>query len=328
MNIRLEDLKACAEAQRVSGCLTDKEARQIQKSLLLLQPDFVEPKRAPRKLLAGDRIVQARKLGRVSRRDPRKIGPSTMVTYAAGRHVRARIDELFGISHFFNRRATRVYARLMAITDVVEALWRFVAGTPLGDRFGHADHRAGGLKSLFEALQRSRRADASRMLARHIDDYRESIQEITEQPFRALILQIDSLLDRLVTIAAAGERRALAEPAHALKRAVRRLRMIHYFEIRVVSVLSFYLQRTRGPDRSLNDASVKMFLDRLALASSKVEAFGPNDLQPDVRGGFLVGCATSRALLEDGSYELAKEVLKDSVLALSDPSYALPTQTT
>lgn len=310
------EVRRCADDLLASGSMEPEVVQMVLKILHLLEQDFAEPKRAPRKLVASRRLKQAREL----RADPdrRKIAPSAMAAYAASHHLDVRIEDLGEIRRFFDRSNFRVFLLLEEHRETIRRLREFVDARPTicGDPLRHA--YPGEFSELKLMLaDPDKRKNAQTLLQRRLHDFIRRLELMRELPFVALAERTRRTLRMLSAYADEGQVLAMGKLQQQLFQNVMQMRMLDHLESRIIGPLAFYIARTPAKKRQVTDAvrvDVRRRLDVMLKAIHRLpkEAIA-GSLQDEIIRKIALGMTADT----QGKLRLAERFLKEASRELS-----------
>ncbi len=316
----MREIRGCAEAMLVGGILEPDEHEQIRLMLLLTAEEFREPKRAPRKTRTAVHLQKASMLNFESLDDARKIAPSSMVAYAACYQVDRRIQDVWSVNGYFNTRSVRAYFHIRRVHEIVEQFWRFLCGKSRTPRRGLMQ-KMSEMRELFHLLADSHRGkNALVLLYKRLIARRGAFLGIAIQPYTGLAEAVVARIERLAFSAEAGDRERMKKIGRELRRILRRMRLIHHLETRVISPIAVYVQRVPARKRVADAPLLRMFLARLHQATGRVRTFTSREMHPELKSAFLVSVTASERAFVEGDFVRAKEYIKDATRMLADVS--------
>lgn len=312
LDVTLADVHACAQFILTSGCMSHNERRGIAAILARLERDLRYVRNA-RKDVGKSRIRQSHELFLSGNR--RMIAPAAGVLSAgAGHHLRERISDLTNIHRFFGGRGIAVHSFIRGIQWRIQEVSRF-----LGPTSGQVpDEELGGL--LLRLSHPDRGPDGLRLLRGQLVEQRASLDSIIIQPHYGLAMLATFKLDDMIEDVDQNDRERLGLHASELRQIIRRMRMIDFVEMELVSILSFYMERIPQSWRSPNDPEMQRFMWRLGQARARIGRFTPEECDPALKQWLFLRFETVESVTRSGDFSSAKNGLKGATRELASVS--------
>lgn len=291
-----------------SGIATEEEYEQVLGTLRDLSAAFAPPKRLPEKLSASDRLRKARDL-RASG-DRRKIAPSSLTAYAAGKHVAKRSASLPRIGGYFSACAIRICTEIRKAESRLTALWKF---------FGDATPAAAvDCANLIEGIHLADDELLKRIVRKSgIHAFADDMRRLECRPYRLVAYAIaDHLADLETTLMMRDVVRARVL-SQEIRGMLRQLRMVGYLETMLIGRISFYLDRVPADQQDAQHPTRKEIQKRFERVSDRVQEFGPDDLDEGILLDVLSFLDQVRKALVCEDLKAAKEFLKDMTAELA-----------
>ncbi|MBU1348833.1 hypothetical protein KJ781_02075 [Patescibacteria group bacterium] len=306
---RRSDILDAARFLLESGYATDEEYAQVKDAINGLALQFGVPKRRKEKLAAADRLNKAQAL-RASV-DRRKIAPSSMTAYAAGKQVAKRIANLPRIGGYFSGCGLRVCVVIRETEKRIERLWKFFGPPKPGE--------VAMLDDLMDTIDRLDESDLGRVVRKAgFTSFADSMRTISCRPYRPLALAVADHVDALGRAVREREKGHVLALGQEIRGMVRQMRMIGYLETQLIGRISTYLDRMPSSRRSVEDPARAAIRERVVKVSTRLRDLGPDDMDYTVllEAKALFMAAEARFAVED--LEGAKERLKDMTSALAN----------
>lgn len=307
MRYPLEVLRGYADQLALSRMLSDEQLQQIKQALATQAEELTEGKRAPRKVRAGVHTARAAQNVEATRDKPQTVAPKRVQLYSAARQLERRGLDAQAIGLCFNARSLVFYRRIQALESQLNEFWQWIYPDHRRSVNGHDQEFS--LPTLWCAAL-SRQPTARSILRRHANFFRS----IVAQPYTFLAQRLFGLLD---DIGRGGRISAGDLSVRLVITTIRRMRMILYFEQRVVGLLAFLADRRRKLDPAVYEAESLVLNRRLRDAQDKIIGFHDLDLERYVRDGFLVMCNLARDALTRYELREALELLKQATRLLA-----------
>jgi len=305
-----------AKSLLLSGMMSDEEHASILRELEVLEAQFSPPKRVEQKLTAAKHLGKAHAL-RASG-DRRKIAPSSMTAYAAGKRVSIRISDLGFIRKYFSGEALKLSEVIHTYRVAVKNLSEFFE-PPQGDRRGPRTH--GAFFRFMEGLGiPAGHKHALVMLRRQLGGHAATMEGLTYMPYREVCRRIVVLLGDIDAALVRGVYAAAYRTADVVRRLLRQIRMIDEIETTVVAPISIYLKRMPANIQSPDDPDQIAFRAQFKKVADGIKhRRSPTEFHPRVLVTVLDLLGEAEEHITDP--KKAKEILKDLTAALAKDPY-------